>query len=75
MDTVLGVSIAHSTVRMVLIEGESADGVTVDEDNFELSANDDAAPSAGADRVISAILGTREGAAVASQERCKSGLT
>ena len=60
MDTVLGVSMAPSTVRMVLIEGENADGVTVDEDNFGIRANGDSAPSAGADRVISAILGTRE---------------
>ncbi|KKB98261.1 hypothetical protein, partial [Mycobacterium nebraskense] len=60
---------------MVLIEGESADGVTVDEDNFELSANDDAAPSAGADRVISAILGTREGAAESGYQLLSTGVT
>ena len=32
MDTVLGVSMAPTAVRMVLVEGENADGVTVDED-------------------------------------------
>ncbi|MDT5321976.1 MAG: hypothetical protein QOD88_4498, partial [Mycobacterium sp.] len=34
MDIVLGVSMAPTTVRMVLVEGENADGVTVEEDNF-----------------------------------------
>jgi len=29
MDIVLGVSVTTTTVRMVLIEGEKADGVTV----------------------------------------------
>jgi hypothetical protein len=29
---------APATVRMVLIEGENADGVTVEQDNFEVAA-------------------------------------
>lgn len=44
MDTVLGVSMAPSKVQMVLVEGENADGVTVDQDNFEIESTDDAAP-------------------------------
>ncbi|EUA42819.1 hypothetical protein I552_7559 [Mycobacterium xenopi 3993] len=44
MDTVLGVSMAPTTVRMVLVEGENADGSTVDEENFELSHGDESAP-------------------------------
>ena len=35
LDTVLGVSMAPTAVRMVLVEGENGDGATVDEDNFE----------------------------------------
>ncbi|MGH3551265.1 MAG: DUF7159 family protein, partial [Mycobacterium sp.] len=62
MDIVLGVSMAPATIRMVLVEGENADGVTVDEDNFDVAAPDDAATLSGPDQVISAILGTREGA-------------
>ena len=34
MDIVLGVSMAPATIRMVLVEGENADGVTVEEDHF-----------------------------------------
>ena len=34
---VLGVSMAPTKVRMVLVEGESANGVTVDQDNFDVT--------------------------------------
>jgi hypothetical protein len=58
-------SMAPSTVRMVLVEGENADGATVDEDGFEVHSTEDAdtltTPS-GADRVLAAIMGTRESA-------------
>jgi hypothetical protein len=63
MDIVLGVSMAPSTVRMVLIEGENADGVTVEEDQFEVAVVDGSATSGAPEQVISAILGTRQGAA------------
>lgn len=33
---VLGVSMTPTKVRMVLVEGESADGVTVDEEDFDV---------------------------------------
>ncbi|WP_390887870.1 DUF7159 family protein [Candidatus Mycobacterium wuenschmannii] len=62
MDTVLGVSMAPTAVRMVLVEGENADGVTVDEDGFDVNASADAPTINAADQVVSAILGTREGA-------------
>ena len=42
MDIVFGVSMAPSTVRMVLVEGENGDGATVDQDAFPLTT---AAPS------------------------------
>lgn len=75
MDTVLGVSMAPSKVQMVLVEGENADGVTVDQDNFEIESTDDAAPSAGVDQVISAILGTREGAAESGYQLLTTGVS
>ncbi|MDT5351923.1 MAG: hypothetical protein QOJ56_455, partial [Mycobacterium sp.] len=59
MDIVLGVSMAPTTVRMVLVEGENADGVTVEEDNFEVVSADGAATSGAPEQVIAAILGTR----------------
>jgi hypothetical protein len=56
-------SMAPSTVRMVLVEGENADGATVDEDGFEVRSAEDADnPPTGADQVIAAIVGTRESA-------------
>jgi hypothetical protein len=62
VNTVLGVSMAPTAVRMVLVEGENADDGIVDEEGFDVNAAD--APTlSGPDQVISAILGTREGAA------------
>jgi hypothetical protein len=58
---VLGVSMAPTNVRMVLVEGESADGVTVDQENF--SVEGEASRSTAPSQVLNAILGTREGAA------------
>ncbi len=65
MDTVLGVSMAPTTVRMVLVEGENADGVTVDEENFGVANGEDPATFSAPDQVVAAILGTREGASEA----------
>ncbi|WP_084025272.1 hypothetical protein [Mycobacterium avium] len=59
MDTVLGVSMAPTAVRMVLVEGENGDGATVDEDNFDVATSEDAATVTASDQVLSAILGTR----------------
>lgn len=70
---VLGVSMAPTKVRMVLVEGESADGVTVDQDNFDVAG--DAAPSSAPSQVISAILGTREGATEGGFQLLSSGVT
>ena len=51
MDTVLGVSMAPTAVRMVLVEGENADGVTVDEEGFDVNTADAPTVSA-ADQVV-----------------------
>jgi hypothetical protein len=75
MDTVLGVSMAPTMVRMVLVEGKDADGVTVDQDKFELPTNGDAVNSAAPEQVVSAILGTREGAAESGCRLTSTGLT
>lgn len=63
MDIVLGVSMTPATVRMVLVEGEKADGVTVDHDSFDIAPDADPATSGAVDQVVAAILGTRESAA------------
>src|SRR6201993_4670400 len=75
MDTVLGVSMAPTAVRMVLVEGENGDGATVDQDNFEVPTEDDSATITAADQVVSAILGTREGAAESGYQLASTGVT
>ena len=75
MDTVLGVSMAPTAVRMVLVEGQNGDGATVDEDNFAFPPNDDAATLNAADHVVSAILGTREGAVEGGYQLASTGVT
>ena len=75
VDTVLGVSMAPTTVRMVLVEGENADGMTVDEDNFAVADSEDPATISAPDQVVAAILGTREGANAAGYELLSTGVT
>jgi putative ABC transport system ATP-binding protein len=62
VDVVLGVSVAPTTVRTVLVKGGDADGVTVDQNKFDTPINGHAPISTALDQVISAILGTREDA-------------
>lgn len=64
---------APKTVRMVLLEGESAGGVTVDEDTFDVAP--ESAAAATADQVIAAILGTQESAAERGHQLQSSGVT
>ncbi|MGE5697904.1 MAG: hypothetical protein ACM4D3_22485 [Candidatus Sericytochromatia bacterium] len=59
---------------MVLVEGEKAEGVTVDRDAFELSASDGGAISSPSDQVIDAVLGTREGAVAAGHHLVSTGV-
>jgi uncharacterized membrane protein YgcG len=75
VDTVLGVSMAPTAVRMVLVEGENADGVTVDEDGFDVNASADAPTINAADQVVSAILGTQEGASDSGYQVRSIGVT
>ncbi|BBZ73160.1 hypothetical protein MPRS_42530 [Mycobacterium paraseoulense] len=75
MEIVLGVSMAPASIQMVVLEGEYADGATVEEEVFDVAAAD-AAPTASApDQVLAAILGTREGAAEAGLEVSSIGVT
>jgi hypothetical protein len=75
MDIVLGVSMAPTAVRMLLVEGENADGVTIEDNQFDIADDDDAATLSAADQVISAILGTREGATEAGHALTSTGVT
>ncbi len=75
MDIVLGVSMTPATVRMVLVEGENADGVIVDHDVFDISAVDGSATSSAADQVIAAVLGTKESAEAGGHHLKSIGVT
>ena len=75
MDIVLGVSMAPTSVRMLLVEGENADGLTIEDNQFDIADDDEAATLSAADQVISAILGTREGATEAGHELTSTGVT
>jgi hypothetical protein len=75
VDIVLGVSMAPTSVRMLLVEGENADGVTVEDNQFDIADDDDASTLSAADQVISAILGTREGATEAGHALTSTGVT
>jgi hypothetical protein len=66
---------APTTVRIVLVEGENADGVTVDEENFVVTDGEDPATFSAPDQVVAAILGTREGANEAGYELRSTGVT
>src|ERR1700730_1592324 len=68
---------APTKVRMVLVEGESADGATVDQDNFEVrgGAHESGGPSTAPNQVVSAILGTREGANAGGYRLLSTGVT
>ncbi len=61
MDIALGVSMTPTAVRIVLVEGENADGVTVDHDVFDIAS--DPCSATAPEHVVAAILGTRESAA------------
>jgi hypothetical protein len=75
VDIVLGVSLAPDTVRLVVIEGQDADGATVEQDQFAVAAAGDSATSGAVDQVIAAIIGTREGAADSGYQLVSTGVT
>jgi len=60
---------------MVLVEGEKADGVTVDHDSFDVAAKDGSANAAAADQVVEAVLGTQESAATGGHHLKAIGVT
>ena len=73
MDIVLGVSMTPTTVRMVLVEGEKADGITVDHDVFEVAS--DGSSANVAEQVVAAVLGTKESAQVGGHHLKSIGVT
>ncbi len=62
MDVVLGVSVTTTAVRMVLIEGEKADGVIVESGVVDTTASGGAAKSSPSEQISAAILATQRNA-------------
>jgi hypothetical protein len=62
-----------TTVRMVLVEGEKADGIIVDHDVFGITANEDSATAA--EQVVAAVLGTQESAVIGGHHLKSIGIT
>ncbi len=78
MDLVLGMSMAPSTVNMVLVEGKDGDGATVDQDRFPVTAvanASDTATQTAANQTMAAILGTLESAAQGGYRLTSTGVT
>lgn len=75
MDIVLGVSMTPVTVRMVLVEGDKADGATVDHDVFDVSDSEGSATSGAAAQVVDAVLGTKESAEAGGHDLKAIGVT
>jgi hypothetical protein len=78
VDLVLGMSMAPSTVRMVLVEGKNGDGATIDQDGFPVAtaANTGNAPTlTAANQAMAAILGTQEGATQEGYRLSSTGVT
>jgi hypothetical protein len=73
VDVVLGISMESTAVRMVLLEGENADGVTVEENTVRIAAADTATRNAPG-HVISAILGTQQVAAEGGHRLASTGV-
>ena len=62
MDVVLGLSMTATTVRVVLVEGERADGVTIENEAFDTVAPEGVPKPSASEQVSNAILATRQNA-------------
>jgi hypothetical protein len=74
VDIVLGISMAPDSVQMVLLQGENAHGATVDERELTGTSADDSPTVSAADRVLAAILATRNDLAGAGLEQSAVGV-
>jgi hypothetical protein len=71
-------SMAPSTVDMVLVEGKNGTGATVDQDGFPIAASaatSNLTTSPAADQTLAAILGTQQSAAEGGYRLASTGVT
>jgi hypothetical protein len=74
MDIVLGVSMTPTTVHMVVVDGEKADGATIEHDTFDIGSAEGTPTSSATDHVLAAIMGTREGAVAGGHRLVSTGV-
>jgi hypothetical protein len=60
VDTVLGLSVTPTNVQTVLVEGQSADGATLERDEFEVLPGDGAPATRASEQVAEAVLSIAE---------------
>ncbi|AFM17622.1 hypothetical protein Mycch_2861 [Mycolicibacterium chubuense NBB4] len=75
MDTVLGLSVTPSSVGLVLVEGQDADGVAVDGERFELPRRGSAGAVATSEQAAAAVVRTEALAADRGQRVQSIGVT
>src|ERR1700716_1518660 len=62
MEIVLGLSITGTTARLVLVQGERADGVTIESEVFDTAAPESVPKPSPTEQVSNAILATQQNA-------------
>jgi hypothetical protein len=75
VDTVLGLSVTPSAVGLVLVEGQDADGTTVDREAFEIVSGRHSTPLAASEQAAAAVLRTEAIAASRGQRLHSIGVT
>lgn len=75
MDAVLGLSVTPSAVGLVLVEGQDADGSTVDREAFEIVSGRHATPFDTSEKAAAAVLRTEAIAATRGQRLHSIGVT
>ena len=75
MDTVLGLSVTPSAVGLVLVEGQDADGTTVDREAFEIVSGRHSTPLEASEQAAAAVLRTEAIAASRGQRLHSIGVT
>jgi hypothetical protein len=75
VDLVLGLSVTSAAVRMVLVEGASAEGATIDHDAFGMTAVGQGAAANASEHAVDAVLGTESSVAAGGHHLRSIGVT
>jgi hypothetical protein len=75
MEIVLGLSITGTTARLVLVEGQRADGVTIESEVFDTAAPESSPKPSPTEQVSNAILATEQNALANGHHLVVSGVT